>query len=113
MHVSPTNIEQSTFNIQISKGNQQQHFSQLEQQQNEVFLCEFYDTVAVYMESIWGTEFFISYFLKSKFKNCKYLFPGHVFKFAVALVIFLLKDGSIIKFVSQILAWLIWKFSYT
>jgi hypothetical protein len=52
MHVSPTNIEQSTFNIQISKGNHQQHFSQLEQQQNEVFLCDFYDPVAIYMESI-------------------------------------------------------------
>jgi hypothetical protein len=113
MHVSPTNIEQSTFNIQISKGNKKQHFSQLEQQQNEVFLCDFYDPVAVYMESKWGTEFFISDFLKSEFQNCKYLLPGHVLKFAAAPVILLLKDGSIIKFVSQILAWLIWKFSYT
>jgi hypothetical protein len=113
MHVSPTNIEQSTFNIQIGKGNQQQHLSQLEQQQNEVFLCDFYDPVAIYMESIWGTEFFISNFLKSEFQNCKYLLLGHVLKFVVAPVICLLKDGSIIKFFSWILAWLIWKFSYT
>jgi hypothetical protein len=113
MHVFPTNIEQSTFNIQISKGSQQQHFSQLEQQQNEVFLCDFYDPVAVYMESIWGTKSFISDFLKSEFQNCKYLLTGHVLKFAAVPVIFLLKDGSIIKFVSRILAWLIWKFSYT
>jgi hypothetical protein len=63
--------------------------------------------------SIWGTEFFISDFLKSEFQNCKYLLPGHVLKFAAAPVIVLLKDGSIIKFVSRILAWLIWKFSYT
>jgi hypothetical protein len=113
MHVSPTNIEQSTFNIHISKGNKQQHFSQLEQQQNEVFLCDFYDLVAVYMESKWGTEFFISDFLKSEFQNYKYLIPGHVLKFSAAPVIFFLKEGSIIKFVSRIVAWLIWKFSYT
>ena len=65
------------------------------------------------MESKWGTEFFISDFLKSGFQNCKYFLPGHVFKFAVAPDILFLKDGSIIKFVSQILAWLILKFSYT
>ena len=113
MHVSPTNIKHSTFNIQISKGSEQQHLSQLEQQQNEVFLCDFYDPVAVYMESKWGIEFFISNFLKSEFQNCKYLLPGHVLKFVAAPVILLLKDGSIIKFVSRILAWLIWNFSYT
>jgi hypothetical protein len=65
------------------------------------------------MESKWGTEFFISNFLKSEFQNCKFLLLGHVLKFAVAPVILLLKDGSIIKFVSRILVWLIWKFSYT
>ena len=52
MHVSPTNIKQSTFNIQISKGSKQQHFSQLEQKQNEVFLGDFYDPVADYLESM-------------------------------------------------------------
>jgi hypothetical protein len=113
MHVSPKNIEQSTFNIQIRKGSKHQHFSQLEQQKNKVFLCDFYDPVAVYMESKWGTEFFISDFLKFEFQNRKYLLPGHVLKFATTLVILFLKDGSIIKFVSQILAWLIWMFSYT
>jgi hypothetical protein len=113
MHVSPTNIEKSTFNVHISKGNKQQHFSQLEQQQNEVFLCYFYDPVAVYMESKWGTEFFISNILKSELQNYKYLLPGHVLEFEVAPVIFFLKYGSIIKLVSRILAWLIWKFSYT
>jgi hypothetical protein len=100
MHVSPANIEKSTFNIQISKGNKQQHFIQFEQQQNDVFLCDFYDPVAVYMESKWGTKFFIFDFLKFEFQNCKYLLPGHVLKFVAALVIIFLKDGSIIKFIS-------------
>jgi hypothetical protein len=97
----------------------QRHFIQLAQQEEVWINCEsgislpFYDPVAVYMESKWGIEFFISNFLKSKFQNCKYLLPGYVLKFAVAPVIFVLKDGSIIKFVSRTFTWLIWKFSYT
>jgi hypothetical protein len=104
----------------ISSGQSaQNHFRQLAQQEEVWINCEsgisfpFYDPVAVYMESKWGIEFFISNFLKSEFQNCKYLLPGHVLKFAVAPVIFMFKDGSIIKLVSRILAWLIWKFSYT
>jgi hypothetical protein len=65
------------------------------------------------MESKWGIESVISNFLKSEFQNYKYLLLGHVLKFAATSVILFLKDGSIIKFVSWILAWLIWKFSYT
>jgi hypothetical protein len=123
-------IEQQTSKFQcdifapveekISSGQSaQKHFRQLAQQEEVWINCEsgislpFYDPIAVYMESKWGTEFFISNFLKSEFQNYKYLLPGHVLKFAAAPVILLLKDGSIIKFVSRILAWLIWKFSYT
>ena len=57
-------------------------------------------------------KFFIFDFLKAKFQNCKYLFPRYVLKFATAPVVFVLKDGSIIKFVSRIFACLLWKFSY-
>jgi hypothetical protein len=123
-------IEQQTSKFQcdifapveekISSGQSaQKHFRQLAQQEEVWINCEsgislpFYDPIAVYMESKWGTEFFISNFLKSEFQNCKYLLPGHVLKFAAAPVILFLKYGSIIKFVSRILAWLIWKFSYT
>jgi hypothetical protein len=123
-------IEQQTSKFQcdifapveekISSGQSaQKHFRQLAHQE-EVWInfesgisLPFYDPIAIYMESKWGTEFVISNFLKSEFQNYKYLLPGHVLKFAASLVILLLKDGSIIKFFSRILAWLIWKFSYT
>jgi hypothetical protein len=123
-------IEQQTSKFQcdifapeeekISSGQSaQRHFIQLAQQEEVWINCKsgvslpFYDPVAAYMESKWGIKFFISDFLRSEFQNCKYLLPRYVLKFAVAPVVFVLKDGSIIKFVSRIFAWLIWKFSYT
>jgi hypothetical protein len=52
MHVSPAEVQQSTFNIEISEGNQQHHFSQLEQQQEQVFLYDFDDPFADFLESM-------------------------------------------------------------
>ncbi len=48
MHVSPTEVKQSTFNIDVSEGNQQQHLSQLEHQLKEVFVYGFYDSIVDY-----------------------------------------------------------------
>ena len=44
LHSDPTKVEQSTFNIDISKGKDQQH--------KKVFPIGFYDPVAHYMELI-------------------------------------------------------------
>jgi hypothetical protein len=53
MQVFPTEVEQSTFNIEIREGSEQQHFSlQLEQQLKEVSLGEFGDPIADYLESM-------------------------------------------------------------
>jgi hypothetical protein len=65
------------------------------------------------MESKWGIEIFIFDFLREEFQSCKYLLPRYFLKFAATPIIFVLKDGSIIKFFSRIFAWLLWKFSYT
>jgi hypothetical protein len=73
----------------------------------------FYDPVAIYMESKWGIECFISNFLRSDFQNYKYLLPRYVSKFIATPIVFVLKDGSITKLVSRIFAWLIQKISYT
>lgn len=53
MHSSQKEVEQSTFNIQISEGiQQQQRFLQLEQQHREVFHYGFNDHIANYLESM-------------------------------------------------------------
>jgi hypothetical protein len=53
LYVSPTEVEQSTFKIEIIKGNLKQHFIfQLEQQQGEVFHCDFDDPITDYLGSI-------------------------------------------------------------
>jgi hypothetical protein len=52
MHVSSTEVEQSTFSIEISEGKKQQHFFQLEQYHEEVFLCVFHDPIADFLESM-------------------------------------------------------------
>jgi hypothetical protein len=107
MHVSPTNIKQSTFNIQISKGNKQQHFSQLEQQQNEVFLCDFYDPVADYLESMSSID--VKTFLSNESRFC-HLFELH---FCMLWFTIFFGYGSKMISVNRFLIWLHWKHDFT
>jgi hypothetical protein len=53
LYVSPTRVEQPTFNNEISKGSLKQLcIFQLDQQQGEVFHCEFDDPIADYLDFI-------------------------------------------------------------
>ena len=107
MHVSPTNIKNSTFNIQISKGNNQQHFSKLEQQQNEVFLCDFYDPVVDYLELMRSIE--VKTFLSNESWFC-HLFELHFF--ILWFTIFFVYGSKMIS-VNRFLIWLHWKHDFT
>jgi hypothetical protein len=53
LYVPLKEVEKSTFSIEIIKGSLKQHFIfQLEQQQGEVFHCDFDDPIADYLHSI-------------------------------------------------------------
>ena len=49
-HPSQSEVEQSTVNVVITESNQQQHFIKLKQQHKKVFLVDFYDPIADYLE---------------------------------------------------------------
>jgi hypothetical protein len=53
IHVSPTEVEQHTVKYEITESNQQKYFNfQLEQQLKEVFLYDFNDPIAKFLESM-------------------------------------------------------------
>jgi hypothetical protein len=52
LYFSPTEIKQSTFSIEFCEGKEEHHYSQLDQQLEEVFHCDFNDPFANYLESL-------------------------------------------------------------
>jgi hypothetical protein len=108
LHVSPARVEQPTFNSEISKGSFQHHFNfQLDQQFKKVFLCEFDDPIADYLDSMSSINPRI--FLSEE--DCFY----HLFKplFCMIWLPLLFKSRSSMISVNQFLTWLHWKFSFT
>jgi hypothetical protein len=107
MHVFPTDVKQPTFNIEINKGSQQQHFSHLGQQQEEVFLGGFYDPIVDYLEIMSSLN--IKIFLSGEGQFC------HLFKLHFCLLWFLIFLGSrsSMMSVNQFLTWLHWKHDFT
>jgi hypothetical protein len=101
-------LKQPAFNSEISKSSLQHLFNlQLDQQSKEVFLCEFDDPFADYLESMSSINPKI--FLSDEGQSC------HLFKLHYHNLWFLLSFGkrSNMILASQLLSWLLWKFSFT
>jgi hypothetical protein len=101
-------LKQFAFNSEISKSSLQHLFNlQLDQQSKEVFLCEFDDPFADYLESMSNINPKI--FLSDEGWSC------HLFKLHYHNLWFLLSFGkrSNMILASQLLYWLLWKFSFT
>jgi hypothetical protein len=57
LYASPTDLEQPAFNNELIKDSFQHFFNlQLDQQFNEVLLCDFDDPIAVYLDSMSSIE---------------------------------------------------------
>lgn len=88
--------------------NQQQHFSfQLEQQHGEVFLFDFNDPIADYLEIMSNLN--IKIFLSGEGQFC-HLFQLH---FCMLWFLIFLGSRSSMMSVNQFLAWLNWKHDFT
>ena len=99
LNFDPTKVEQSTFNIDISKGKYQQH--------KKVFLVGFYDPVADYLELMSSID--IKIFFSDDSWFC------HPLKLHCCMLGFHLFFGSRsrISLVEQLLTWLHWKHDVT
>jgi hypothetical protein len=108
LYVSLTEVEQSTFIIEIIKGSLKQHFIfQLEQRQGEVFYCDFDDPIADYLGSIRSIN--VQILLSDESGLC------HLFKLYFCMLWFPILFGSRSSMIllNQFLIWLHWKFSFT
>jgi hypothetical protein len=106
MHVSPAEVQQSTFNIKISEGSQQHHFNlQLDQQLKEVFFYGFYDPVADYFEYMSSIN--VKTFLSDEDCFC------HQPYFCMLHSLLFLGSKSRTRSVNQFLTWLHWKHDFT
>ena len=106
LHVSLTRVEQPTFNIEISEGNQQQFVSQLDQQQGEVFYHAFHDPMADFLESTNKVNVKISFVDESWF--------NHLFEpLSYMMWLPLLFESRSKMSVNHNLTWLHWKYDVT
>jgi hypothetical protein len=107
LHSSLTEKEQFTFNIETSASSQRLQHSQLDQQLKEVFFNDFEDAIADHLDSISNIN--VQIFLSDEGCSC------HLFKLHYHNLWFLLSFGkrSNMILASQLLSWLLWKFSFT
>ena len=107
MHSSQSEVEQYTVNMETIESSQQQHFIQLEQQHGEVFLCDIYDPISDYLESISNIN--VKIFLSDDSWLC------NPFKLHCCMLWFHLFFGSRSRTSSadQFLTWLHWKHDVT
>lgn len=106
LHVSLTRVEQPTFNIEISEGNQQQFVSQLDQQRGEVFYHAFHDPMADFLESTNKVNVKISFVDESRF--------NHLFEpLSYMMWLPLLFESRSKMHVNHNLTWLHWKYDVT
>ena len=108
LYTSPTDLEQPAFNNELIKDSFQHLFNlQLDQQFNEVLLCDFDDPIAVYL------DFMSSINPRIFLLEEDYLY--HVFKPVFCMIWFslLFESRYIMMTVNQFLTWMDWKFSVT
>ena len=106
LHVSPTRVEQPTFNIETSEGSQQQFVSQFDQQRGEVFHHVFHDPIADFLESTNNMNVKIFFIDES--------WSDHLFKplFYMIWLPLLFESRSKMP-VNHNLTWLHWKYVVT
>jgi hypothetical protein len=107
LYDSLTEDEQSVFSIETSESNQQLQYSQLDRQLKEVFRYDIYDPVDNYLESM--SSKCVKAFLSEE--DCLY----HLFKpfFCMTWLPLFFGSRSSMILASQLLSWLLWKFSFT
>jgi hypothetical protein len=107
LHFPPTKGEQFTFNIDISEGNQHHFNFQLKHCYEEVFLCDIYDPIENYLESM--SSIYVKVFLSDE----SWLY--HLFKplFCWLCIPLFFGSRSRIGSVNQFLIWLHWKHELT
>jgi hypothetical protein len=108
LYASPTDLEQPAFNNELIKDSFQHLFNlQLDQQFNEVLLCDFDDPIAVYldfMSSINPRIFLLE-------GDCLYPLFKHLFCMIWFPLLF--KSRSSMLPVNKFLTWLHWKHEFT
>jgi hypothetical protein len=108
LYASPTDLEQPAFNNELIKDSFQHLFNlQLDQQFNEVLLCDFDDPIAVYldfMSSINPRIFLLE-------GDCLYPLFKHLFCMIWFPLLF--KSRSSMLPVNKFLTWLHWKHDFT
>jgi hypothetical protein len=108
LYASPIDLEQPAFNNELIKDSFQHFFNlQLDQQFNEVLLCDFDDPIAVYLDSMSSIDprIFLS-------KGDYFYHPLKSF-FCMIWSSLLLGSRSIIMTENQFLTWLHWKHAFT
>ena len=104
LYVSPTDLEQPAFNNELIKGSFQHLFNlQLDQQFNEVLLCDFDDPIAVYLDFMSSINLSI-FLLKG---DCLYPLFEHIFCMIWFPLFF--GSGSSMMALKKFLTWLHWK----